>query len=956
MQVYAFAQNPYFKIFNKSSGLISNTVYDLSQNQDGFLFFATDKGLVRFDGINFYNYKTPTKNSKAVSNLIVVEGGQVFCQNFIGEIFKTKDDELIRDEMLSPTGNYYAMRKWDNCIVTYNTDTLKLYDYKKKKIKYFPISNVYPINSYSKNNKIYAIDLDFNIICFHDTCWNFYYKRNDKRLRDVFFMEHIDNSILFLKKTNNEKVHLLKDNKLFELTGIKDKVFVNNVINKDGVIWVCTTGGLYKYDLNFKPLNNGLAYFNNYNISNIIKDKEGAFWISTIDKGVIYVPDFNVIEYGKNQYQFSSATSFQNVIFLGSYNNQVLRFNINIQNFDEIFNAGHANEINAVLYDSLNDCIIAGSSSLFFIKNKALLYSQTMGVKDIKLTNNKVLLTAFSAGATYFKPTLSQLKYSYPNYLENDMVNNLADIIPSYNYRTRSIEYYNTDSLIFIANSKGLYRVDKSVSKEIKYNDSSIIASNLYVHRDALYIGTFSNGILKYHIHSGKTSKMNITVNNCIKLKIYNNQLFFINENGFYRYDEAGNMLSFWNTSDGINSDAELKDFVILKDTAYIASNMGLITFPISKTSINKTVPFVVVNSISGNYFLRDSIYCFDNSANELSVNFSVLSYRGIDSVKIFYKINNDDWISLNHKERRLQLSYLAPGNYEIKIKAINEDGVEFVYPKTILINVSPPFYQTWWFFSLLAMCSLGIGLWINKYRLRKLMQKQKEESDKQLLKQQIDLSNLKTLRAQMNPHFIFNALNSIQSYVYSGDKEMAGKYLSLFSDLSRSLLDNSAQTEVSLYDELKLIDLYLQLETIRLPKIKYKIIKDDNLNTHEIHIPAMIIQPIVENAIKHGLANKSGEGMVEVKIYKELNNLIFEIEDNGVGREKSQELNKRKINKHQSFATQAIENRILLLNKNSKFKITQQIIDKYNDQRESIGTLVKVTIPLNFEYELHNN
>lgn len=953
------SQNPFYKNINKSNGLISNTVYDIIQSKEGFIFAATDKGLVRYDGVNFLNYKTPTKNSKAVSNLIEIENGDIYCQNFIGEIFHTKVDKLVLDNYLNPTGNYYAMRKWDNYIVAFNIDTLKLYDYKKGKLKKFNSKNAYAINSFANQNTIYCMDIDYNLLCFKDTAWNVIYKNYDDKLKNVFHLEQLKQGILFFKKTDNSTVRLLKDNKIIEVEGIKENVFINNIKNVNGKIWICTTSGLYIFDEDFKSLNNDIPYFQGYNVSSIIEDREGAYWVSTIDRGLIYVPSIDVKEYGKLDYQFSAISKYQNNILLGTYDNKILNFNINSKRYEEVFYAGYSNEINSVVYDSINDCIIAGSANLFFIKNKKILYSQTMGVKDIKLTRNQVLLTAFSAGSNFFKPPISKLIYHSPTFTNKKWDNNLIEVIPSYNYRTRAIEYFNTDSLIFVANSKGVFKVVKSIPQEIKFNDSSIIASSLFVSDKKLFIGTFSNGIYQYDFLTNSVKEVLLSkhiIKTCLKIKVYKEKIYLINDDGLFCIDESNNDIKHWGISDGLNTGAELKDFLMLRDTVFIASNQGLVVFPSDKNYKNLIAPNIIINTTLFRDVQNDSILYLDNLGKDLSIQFSVISFKGQDSIKVFYRINDDDWILLSEQERKIQLSYLAPGKYNIKIKALNEDGVEFVYPGIIRLVVKPPFYQSWWFISILAFLSLGLGLWINKYRLRKLMQKQKEELDKQLLKQQIDLSTLKTLRAQMNPHFIFNALNSIQSYVYSGDKELAGKYLSLFSDLSRSLLDNSAQTEVSLYDELKLIDLYLQLESIRLPKIKYNIYKDDDLNTHDIHIPAMIIQPIVENAIKHGLANKSGDGFVNVRVLKRANSIIFEIEDNGIGRLKSTEFSNRKNNKHQSFATQAIENRIILLNKNSHFKITQEIIDKFDDNKIATGTLVKISIPLNYEYEMHHN
>lgn len=142
--------------------------------------------------------------------------------------------------------------------------------------------------------------------------------------------------------------------------------------------------------------------------------------------------------------------------------------------------------------------------------------------------------------------------------------------------------------------------------------------------------------------------------------------------------------------------------------------------------------------------------------------------------------------------------------------------------------------------------------------------------------KQKASDSEIKAIKSQMNPHFFYNALNSIQGYIYSGDKENAAKSLGLFSDLSRSILESSRNTEISLHDEIELLQNYLKLETMRLPKIKYSIHTSESINLHDVYIPAMILQPLVENAIKHGLANKQGEGLLSINVEEKIINSLL--------------------------------------------------------------------------------
>lgn len=237
------------------------------------------------------------------------------------------------------------------------------------------------------------------------------------------------------------------------------------------------------------------------------------------------------------------------------------------------------------------------------------------------------------------------------------------------------------------------------------------------------------------------------------------------------------------------------------------------------------------------------------------------------------------------------------------------------------------------------------------RYKTKKqneLLKTKLEDAELLLIeKQKASESEIKAIKSQMNPHFFYNALNSIQGYIYSGDKENAAKSLGLFSDLSRSVLESSRNTEISLHDEIELLENYLKLETMRLPKIKYNIHTSESINLHDIYIPAMILQPLVENAIKHGLANKQGEGLLNINFNENNNKLYINIEDDGIGREAAAEIGKRMIKKSASFSTGANISRIELLNANKIEKITQEIIDKKDNSGHAAGTIVKLVIPI---------
>jgi len=230
------------------------------------------------------------------------------------------------------------------------------------------------------------------------------------------------------------------------------------------------------------------------------------------------------------------------------------------------------------------------------------------------------------------------------------------------------------------------------------------------------------------------------------------------------------------------------------------------------------------------------------------------------------------------------------------------------------------------------------------------LKQQQADVMAKIKLENDLALSQQTALKAQMNPHFIFNVLNSIKSYIYENDKKAAAEYLSKFAELVRSILTMSSMQVVRLDDELKALELYIQLEAMQLDgSFSYTIVVDEGLDSETIAIPSLVIQPFVENAFKHGLRHKAGDKELHIRIKSdnEKRQLIIEIEDNGIGRVQSSVLNQSNTKTHISFATEASTKRLDLLNKSNIEKVSVAFQDKADSDGHPLGTIVILYLPI---------
>jgi tetratricopeptide (TPR) repeat protein len=232
--------------------------------------------------------------------------------------------------------------------------------------------------------------------------------------------------------------------------------------------------------------------------------------------------------------------------------------------------------------------------------------------------------------------------------------------------------------------------------------------------------------------------------------------------------------------------------------------------------------------------------------------------------------------------------------------------------------------------------------------------QKKKKSIEKAEYNHRIIELELQSLRSQLNPHFMFNSLNSIQTLILKEDSDRSQSYLSRFARLLRMLLENADKPFIALQKEINFLELYLSLESLRVPSLQYSISTDPELDKEKTLIPNMFLQPYVENAIWHGLSYKETDKQLQIRIYRENGTVNYEIEDNGVGRKKAEDLKSFLRKQHQSKGMELLSKRVKLLNKEYSSTIQTDVRDVIKNN-EVIGTLVSVKVPIKFFEPLQN-
>lgn len=329
---------------------------------------------------------------------------------------------------------------------------------------------------------------------------------------------------------------------------------------------------------------------------------------------------------------------------------------------------------------------------------------------------------------------------------------------------------------------------------------------------------------------------------------------------------------------------------------------------------------------------------------NVLRFDFSEINFSGNVLSRFEYMLEGLDerWIK-GGADGYASYSGIPPGDYIFKVRkegSINDASTDFYH-----INIHPPFWQTWWFRLLTILFIGGFIYWIVIRRVRLIRKEEKKKTD---INRQLAEVEMKALRAQMNPHFIFNSLNSIHRFILSNDTEKASRYLTTFSRLIRIILENSDKKTIPLENEIELLNTYLVLEENRFKtKFEYSIHVDHAIDKQKTEIPSMLIQPYIENAIWHGLLHKETKGEVKISFSKNKIGIECLIEDNGIGREKALQLKQQTVIKQQSMGMKVSKERLNLLGKLYHDKPDIKIIDLKNKKGEAVGTRVEIHIPV---------
>jgi len=496
--------------------------------------------------------------------------------------------------------------------------------------------------------------------------------------------------------------------------------------------------------------------------------------------------------------------------------------------------------------------------------------------------------------------------------------------------------YSGTDGLKSIGANGLKTAEDIAYFKDKRINDIKTLKNGMVV------LAMDGNGLT--YVQNGRiikkiTIKDGLADNICKKLFVDGNHLWVITNNGInnvWLNSLDAEIQSYEYTNALLKND--VNDLYVGRTTAYFATNNGLVYFPKKGFKKKNKAPKVTVSSILNNNLtipVADTLQALSASRNNITFIFSAIDFQKQD---LFYRFRlkpEDSWTET--RNRRLEFSSLSPGNYAFEI-SVRSNSTNWSDSTKIRFKLEEHFWQRNWFILVLLVAAS-----FTFYKIAVIITKwQKNQEQKQLmLKHKILILEQRALLAMMNPHFIFNVMNSVQHYINTKDTSSANKILTGFARLIRKNLEICTRSFITLEEELEYLNLYLGLEKKRFgDKFNYSIRIDKNIDKEEILIPSMLLQPFIENAIWHGIMPKEEGGHVNITMEVfDQEYLLINIIDDGIGIENSQRL---KNTQHTSKGMSLTQERVQLLNQIESISIQIDI-----NQLGDAGTIVTIKIPI---------
>lgn len=960
---FAAGQSYPFKNFNSTNGLPTARVYNCFQDSKGYMWFGTETGAVRFDGKTFSAY---TIDEGLSDNEIfsVCEDSQdrTWFLTFSGRPSYLKNDTFYN----ASNNRMLARIHSEKSLHTLSEDPQKRIWIASLGLEFFVMSDK-GVKKYDLASQG-AIKGAISFVQHEGEMWicteaGFFHLEGDciRAIQTAY----IPCNFRMVKKLPDGRILFMAKEGMIEMKGRKQRIVIPRdafslpwplmtgmYVDAQEKIWIPTLGkGVYLYDKTPAGYVFDECLLGDKIVTSVSGDHEGNYWFSTVGEGVYLLPSdyrkyhsYTMPEGLANNYVYAVTRDHKGRIWAGLNGGLVQVIDgHNIKTFDlNRDREAYLRTIDMVRDRHDNMWLITDRSLVKFPANRlGPVFITDPGAmfntspKNLEITPKGEVSFTTGQGVVRILKEDDRYIFQKPLYFES---------------KRTFTHHVDSKGRFWVASIEGLTCYEGMKVTKYGYRDERLrkrITDIRELNDSVLVLSTYGYGVLL--VKSGKvmqqfTAKEGLSGNICRKLFISDDHTIWVATNKgvskiSYRKDYFS--IAKFSTYNGLLSD-DVNDVYADSSGIYMATTGGLSVIREAGNRAASDPPPVMINRVMNEHenITKHSGIRLASNHSRLLVDFVALSYSSPLEISYQYRLGEQGGEWETTRNTTVEFSSLRPGKYRFELRARKENSA-WSEPVSFSFSIAPPWWLNGYFLVpslLLLLLVSGLIIWL------RIRSSRRKETERLLIRNEMIQLEQKALQAMMNPHFIFNVMNSIQNYMNSHDQFAVNQYLASFARLIRKNMDIATAGFISLDEEIEYLSLYLSLEKLRFEgKLQYHITKDKALDADELTIPSMLLQPFVENAIWHGIMPLEEAGYISIRFMAGKDELHIEIRDNGVGIDNSI-AHKSPEKDYVSRGINLVTERIRLINKTNEEKIGIRISQLHSDGER--GTLVQIRMP----------
>jgi hypothetical protein len=963
------AQQPSYLHYTVDEGFPSNEVYDVYEDSLGYIWFATDHGVSRFDGYSFRNYSTADglvhntvfgfhEDSRGRLWMRTFNSALCYLEN---ETFKPYTHNAKLQAFLGPDFiQRFAFDKTGNLWFVSIRDKLRLHrqDARTGIIEKIDLPDGFNafIRELDSGEFIAGIDNENgytaknhcdDTLAYIGHTWLFRVPETTmSSKRDLIRCQRkAEGSFIF----SYDAELVVIDNRRISFRASFPRVVLECYVEPEGQSWLCMNG--------FSRLTPGAgpgpALLNGFVGTSMLRDRMGNYWFTTIGAGVFLARNIQVTTLGSFGQQLLGE-----LLTLGVFENNLVALNTKGSFFRLPFSE---TGIDTLACETFPEKLLAANTFYTCAENRRFYMRERIyqvNGPDFRWNSCSLLIDHLGGGGIrgYAQLGDSLLIAGNTGWFISDMAGRVlySSVQNGFSGFCTAIAA-GPDHKIWIGTTNGFYVFSNNQTVPFEPEISMFrqrVTDIAFGKNGETFISTRGAGLIILHDNQYYNLEMKdgLSSDLCGNICVDDSIVWLCSNMGVNRIAMRKNAdgLSFHveriNTQHGLQS-MMVNDAVRAGNFLFLATGKGLAWFDANTFRFNREPPSVYIHTfLTNNREPKTTTQNLEWNDRNISIGFIALLFRSPGVVNYRYRLEGYETAWNYTTERVARYFNLPAGEYTFVVSAMNENGVWNDHPATILFHIPEHYSETVWFRALIILFVLVAIAAVSFYYL-------KQQHDRARTVLALALAEQKALRAQMKPHFIFNSLNSIQNFILNRDEDSANIYLTSFAQLMRRVLDHSRFSTITLQEELDTMGLYLELEKLRFGSaFRFTINVHGDVQPATLLIPPLFIQPYLENAIWHGLQLQKESPQLRIDFSIDKNKLVCVIEDNGIGRKRSMEL--QRTQQHNSMGMKNVEERIALLNSTTREKISVEITDLTNNDGCATGTRVTLYFPVNRKEE----